>query len=217
MYLSANFRHLKKWLMTEKGMTFYLFGMGFIALASFVFTIGIFSQWRALKSFSAGDDGRNFGRAVLKTNFGDIEIALRNRSSNAVDKFVTLSITGFYDQTRIHRIVKDFAIQGGDPYSRYLSRVNEWGHGGAGFVFADEIDPDDQMVEGIVALANNGPNTNSSQFFILTKDVTWLNGQHTIIGRVIRGMDVVMAIEKVPVGITGIPVSDVVIGEIILK
>jgi cyclophilin family peptidyl-prolyl cis-trans isomerase len=159
----------------------------------------------------------NATKATLVTNFGEIDIQLNQKSPIGKKKFSQLVSQGYYDGTRIHRIVSDFMIQGGDPLSRNLSQKAEWGHGGPGFTFKDEIDPNDKMFSGTVGLVNNGPDSNGSQFFILTKDASWLSGQHTVLGKVVKGMAVVEAISRVDVGVTGLPNQDVIIYKILLK
>lgn len=148
---------------------------------------------------------------------GDIKIRFRNDSPKAVENFIKLSNQEFYDHTRFHRIVKDFMIEGGDPLSKFDSTRAQWGKGGPGYTFPDEIHGDDLMVRGVVAMANDGPSTNGSQFFILTKDADWLNGQHTIFADVVAGMDVVDNIASLPTGPTGIPLDDIEIESIELN
>jgi peptidylprolyl isomerase len=128
-----------------------------------------------------------------------------------------LALDGFYDGTRFHRLINDFMIQGGDPLSRDETRKSEWGHGGPGYTFADEIDLNRKMTAGTVAFANSGPNTNGSQFFILTKDADWLNGQHTVLGKVVRGMEVAETISKISAGVTGVPNQDIILRRITFK
>jgi cyclophilin family peptidyl-prolyl cis-trans isomerase len=122
--------------------------------------------------------------ATLTTNLGAIGIELFDGDApKTVQNFVKLSRDGFYDGVVFHRVIPDFMIQGGDPTGT--------GMGGPGYTFADE--PNDRRVErGALAMANSGPNTNGSQFFIVTADACpWLDGLHTVFGRVTSGMDVV--------------------------
>lgn len=137
-------------------------------------------------------------RAVMKTNFGDITLELFPKDApKTVENFVKLARTGFYDGTKFHRVIKGFMIQGGDP----LSRDDDWsddGTGGPGYQFEDEINRH-KLVRGVLAMANAGPNTNGSQFFIVTAEATpWLDGKHTAFGRVVAGMESVDKIENVP-------------------
>lgn len=126
--------------------------------------------------------------AILRTEKGDIEIELfAERAPITVNNFIFLAKQGYYDKTTFHRVIPDFVAQGGDPTGT--------GAGGPGYRFEDEIDPhlsfDD---EGYLAMANSGPNTNGSQFFITYAPLPHLNGLHTIFGKVVGGMEVVRAL-----------------------
>jgi cyclophilin family peptidyl-prolyl cis-trans isomerase len=150
-------------------------------------------------------------KAVLRTNFGDIELELFERDApKTVANFLNLAKIGFYANTKFHRVIPNFMIQGGDPNSK----DNNWsddGFGGPGYTFGDEINAH-KLVRGVIAMANAGPNTNGSQFFIVTASETpWLDGKHTAFGRVVNGMDVVMKIEKLPRNQNDHPTEDVVI------
>ena len=159
---------------------------------------------------------KRYRGAIIKTNFGEIEIAFNQKTPKAVNNFIKLSASRFYDQTRFHRVVKNLLIQGGDPLTADRSLVGDWGHGGPGYFFPDEIYPDDQMVQGTVAMANNGSDTNGSQFFILTNSAAWLNGHHTIFARVTRGIETVLRIAEIPTSITDIPVQEVVLTQVVV-
>ncbi len=155
--------------------------------------------------------------AILKTNFGDIELELFNMDApNTVDNFIKLSEKDFYNDTKFHRVIKGFMIQAGDPNSR----DNNWdddGTGGPGYTFKDEFNKH-KLVKGVLAMANAGPDTNGSQFFIVTADATpWLDGKHTAFGKVINGMEVVSKIESVQVNERDHPTQDVIIQKIIIK
>lgn len=129
--------------------------------------------------------------ATLTTNHGAIEVELFDADApRTVANFVRLSRDGFYDGVIFHRVIANFMIQGGDPTGT--------GSGGPGYQFDDE--PNAHRVErGVLAMANAGPNTNGSQFFIVTAEACpWLDGLHTVFGRVSSGMDVVDAIERTP-------------------
>lgn len=156
--------------------------------------------------------------AIIKTNFGDIEVALfRDQAPNTVLNFQKLAETGFYANTKFHRVIKDFMIQGGDPLSKDDKEMAQWGTGGPGYTFADEINAQ-KIVRGVLAMANAGPNTNGSQFFIVTAEATpWLDGRHTVFGRVVRGMDVVDKISLVEVMQNDIPTSPVIVLGVELK
>jgi cyclophilin family peptidyl-prolyl cis-trans isomerase len=131
--------------------------------------------------------------ATIKTNHGTIELELFDDDApKTVDNFTKLAKDGFYDGVVFHRVIPDFMIQGGDPTGT--------GSGGPGYQFEDE--PNQHGVErGVLAMANAGPNTNGSQFFIVTAEATpWLDGKHTVFGRVTSGMDVVDDISNVQTG-----------------
>ena len=129
-------------------------------------------------------------RATLHTNHGSIELELYPADApKTVDNFVKLAKDGFYDGVVFHRVIPDFMIQGGDPTGT--------GAGGPGYQFEDEFN-DHKVVRGALAMANAGPNTNGSQFFIVTTEsASWLDGKHTVFGRVTSGMEVVDAISEV--------------------
>jgi peptidyl-prolyl cis-trans isomerase B (cyclophilin B) len=129
--------------------------------------------------------------ATMQTNHGAIRIELYpEHAPKTVANFEELARKGFYDGGTFHRVIEDFMIQGGCPRGD--------GTGGPGYTFEDE--PNDLSVErGALAMANAGPSTNGSQFFIVTADACpWLDGKHTVFGRVVEGMDVVDAISRLP-------------------
>ena len=142
--------------------------------------------------------------ATLHTNHGAIELELHDDDSpKTVENFRKLAADGFYDGVIFHRVIPDFMIQGGDPTGT--------GTGGPGYQFEDEFN-DHPVARGALAMANAGPNTNGSQFFIVTADACpWLDGKHTVFGRVTNGMDVVDTISKVQTGAGDRPREDVVI------
>jgi len=127
--------------------------------------------------------------ATMQTNHGTIEIELfADDAPKTVENFVKLSRDGFYDGVIFHRVIPDFMIQGGDPTGT--------GTGGPGYQFEDEFN-DRRVERGALAMANAGPNTNGSQFFIVTADACpWLDGKHTVFGRVTSGMEVVDSISQ---------------------
>jgi peptidyl-prolyl cis-trans isomerase B (cyclophilin B) len=128
--------------------------------------------------------------ATLHTNQGDIAVELFDDDApKTVENFTKLARDGFYDGVIFHRVIPDFMIQGGDPTGT--------GTGGPGYQFEDEINPN-KVVRGALAMANAGPDTNGSQFFIVTTEAApWLDGKHTVFGKVTSGMDVVDAISAV--------------------
>jgi peptidyl-prolyl cis-trans isomerase B (cyclophilin B) len=126
--------------------------------------------------------------ATINTTEGAITLELFDEDApKTVQNFKKLASDGFYDGVIFHRVIKDFMIQGGDPTGT--------GSGGPGYTFEDEIN-DHKVERGALAMANAGPNTNGSQFFIVTvSEAPWLDGKHTVFGRVTGGMDVVDRIE----------------------
>jgi peptidyl-prolyl cis-trans isomerase B (cyclophilin B) len=143
-------------------------------------------------------------QATLHTNHGPIALELFDQDApKTVDNFTRLSREGFYDGLTFHRVIPDFMIQGGCPEGT--------GAGGPGYEFEDEIN-EHRIVRGALAMANRGPDTNGSQFFILTRDeASWLDGKHTVFGRVADGMETVDAIEGVETGANDRPVTPVTI------
>jgi peptidyl-prolyl cis-trans isomerase B (cyclophilin B) len=143
-------------------------------------------------------------QATMHTNHGAIELELFDDDApKTVDNFVKLSKDGYYDGLIFHRVIRDFMIQGGCPQGT--------GTGGPGYEFEDEIN-DNKIVRGALAMANAGPNTNGSQFFIVTTDAApWLDGKHTVFGRVASGMEAVDSIEGTKTGAQDRPVEDAVI------
>jgi cyclophilin family peptidyl-prolyl cis-trans isomerase len=145
--------------------------------------------------------------ATLHTNHGQIELEFFDGDApNTVENFRKLAGDGFYDGVIFHRVIPDFMIQGGDPTGT--------GSGGPGYTFEDEFNSN-PVARGALAMANSGPNTNGSQFFIVTADACpWLDGKHTVFGRVTNGMDVVDVISQVETGAADRPREDVVIERI---
>src|SRR5438874_7673759 len=129
--------------------------------------------------------------ATLHTNHGAIEVELfEGEAPKTVENFRKLAEDGFYDGVIFHRIIPDFMIQGGDPTGT--------GSGGPGYSFEDEFN-EHKVERGALAMANAGPNTNGSQFFIVTADACpWLDGKHTVFGKVMNGMDTVDTISGLP-------------------
>src|ERR687886_1597471 len=149
-------------------------------------------------------------QATLHTNHGAIALELFDEDApKTVDNFVKLSQDGFYDGITFHRVIQDFMIQGGDPRGD--------GTGGPGYQFEDEPN-DHKVVRGALAMANAGPNTNGSQFFIVTtEEAPWLDGKHTVFGEVRGGMDVVDRIGTTQTDARDKPVDDIKIQTIDLE
>lgn len=148
--------------------------------------------------------------AKFETNQGNFDIELFAKDApKTVNNFVFLAKDGFYDGLTFHRVIKDFMIQGGDPKGD--------GTGDPGYKFEDEINSH-KLVQGVLAMANSGTNTNGSQFFIVTKDKTdWLDGKHTAFGQVVSGLDNVMKIQDVETGENDKPKSPVTITKITIE
>ncbi len=128
--------------------------------------------------------------AILKTDLGDIEVTLfADKAPNTVNNFVFLAREGYYDNTIFHRVIQDFMAQAGDPTGT--------GRGGPGYSFRDEFGAGLKHDKpGILSMANAGPNTNGSQFFITHVPTPWLDGKHAIFGEVTNGLDVLFAIPE---------------------
>ena len=154
-------------------------------------------------------------KAVIKTNLGDITLELFSSDAPVtVANFAKLSREGFYEGVKFHRVIKDFMIQGGDPLTKNDAQKELWGTGGPGYKFKDEIYAGNRNLSGTIAMANAGPDTNGSQFFINTKDNNYLNQKHTVFGKVTEGLEVVQAIGNTPVDESDCPVEPVVINSI---
>ena len=150
--------------------------------------------------------------AVFDTNMGEFEIELfEDKTPITTKNFIDLAQEGFYDGVIFHRIIDGFMIQGGDPPGT--------GMGGPGYTIEDEFTPElTHESEGILSMANTGrPHTGGSQFFITLAATPWLDGHHTVFGKVIKGMEVVREIGHVKTGPQDRPVHDVVINKITIK
>ena len=164
--------------------------------------------------------------ATLKTSMGDIVVLLfEDKAPKTVENFVGLATgtkewmdpkTGervkrpLYNGTIFHRVIPNFMIQAGDPLGN--------GTGGPGYRFADEFNPDlKHSKPGIVSMANAGPNTNGSQFFITEQATPWLDGRHSVFGEVVKGEEVVHAIAAVPRNPRDRPLKDVVLNEVVIS
>jgi peptidyl-prolyl cis-trans isomerase B (cyclophilin B) len=148
--------------------------------------------------------------ATLHTNHGPVEIEFFDADApKTVENFRKLSADGFYDGLTFHRVIPEFMIQGGDPEGT--------GTGGPGYEFEDEINPH-KIVRGALAMANAGPNTNGSQFFLVTvEEAPWLDGKHTVFGQVTGGMDAIDAIEALPTDGRDRPTEPAVIERVELR
>jgi len=155
---------------------------------------------------------------TLVTNKGNIEIELSaDVTPNTVENFLTLAGKDFYDGTKFHRVIEGFMIQGGDPLSKDDTKMMYWGTGDPGYKFNDEITAVNKNDRGTISMANSGPNTNGSQFFINLVDNNFLDTKHTVFGKVVSGMDVVDAIGIVPTGQSDRPIDPVIITDIVVQ
>lgn len=153
--------------------------------------------------------------AIIQTNFGEIKLELFSSDApKTVENFVNLVKEGFYDGTKFHRVIKNFMIQGGDPFTKDNSLKDRWGSGGPGYAFADEIHLNNHNVIGTISMANAGPNTNGSQFFINTNDNDFLDTKHTVFGKITDGLNIVRKIENVATEGPDRPIDDVIIESI---
>src|SRR5919198_2729504 len=148
--------------------------------------------------------------ATMQTNHGTIELELFDDDApKTVENFTKLARDGFYDGVIFHRVIQDFMIQGGDPTGT--------GSGGPGYQFEDEFN-DHRVERGALAMANAGPDTNGSQFFIVTAEACpWLDGKHTVFGRVTDGMDVVDEISRAEKDARDRPRDEVVIESVVIS
>ena len=149
--------------------------------------------------------------AIIKTSEGEMVLEFwPDVAPKTVENFKKLARESFYDGTAFHRIVKGFMIQGGDPLGK--------GFGGPGYKFADEFHPKARHDRaGILSMANSGPNTNGSQFFITLGPTPHLDNRHTVFGEVVDGLDVVKKIGKVRTGAQDRPATDVVINTVTIE
>jgi peptidyl-prolyl cis-trans isomerase B (cyclophilin B) len=149
-------------------------------------------------------------QATMHTSEGPIVLELFDEDApKTVANFTQLASQGFYDGLIFHRVIRDFMIQGGDPEGT--------GTGGPGYTFEDEINQH-RIVRGTLAMANSGPNTNGSQFFLVTAEETpWLDGKHTAFGRVVDGLDVLDRIEAIPTDGRDRPTTPVTIERVELQ
>lgn len=161
---------------------------------------------------------KNIMSATLHTSMGDITIEFfPAQAPNTVANFIKLAQQGFYDGTKFHRVIKGFMIQGGDPLTKDDSKMALWGTGGPGYTFPDEIGPNNDNAMGTIAMANSGPNTNGSQFFINAVNNPSLNSGYTVFGKVTAGLSVVESINSVPTDSSDRPLTPVVLQSITLQ
>lgn len=175
----------------------------------------------ARETVIAGTEERLYsdgGSAVFTTNYGQFTVELDQANApKTTANFVKLASAGFYNGQRFHRVIEGFMIQGGDPLSKDQTKRAFWGTGGPGYSFADEFGPGLSNVTGTISMANSGPNTNGSQFFINVTDNLHLDKRHAVFGKVTAGMDVVMKISQVETAPNSQPTEDVVIETVEIK
>ena len=169
------------------------------------------------KIINTKDD--NTMKATIHTSKGDITVALSPETApKTVENFTKLAKDKFYDGIKFHRVIEGFMIQAGDPLTKDDSKKDYWGTGGPGYKFADELSGKETYPQGTLAMANAGPNTNGSQFFIVTASPeAQLPPSYTVFGHVVDGMDVALAIEKVATEGSDRPVDAITIKNITLQ
>jgi cyclophilin family peptidyl-prolyl cis-trans isomerase len=161
---------------------------------------------------------KKYTGAVITTNKGTIEFIFGDKTPVTVANFEKLASSQYYDGVRFHRVIKNFMIQTGDPLSKDKANIQSWGTGGPGYTFKDELRGDEQYTLGTVAMANAGPNTNGSQFFIVTAQPgVPLPPNYTVFGKVTKGIETALAIQEVQTGANDRPVDDVIIQKIELR
>ena len=169
-------------------------------------------------STSTAQNPEKITSATITTNQGTIEVIFEPTAPMTVENFAKLAQSGFYDGTRFHRVIKDFMIQGGDPLSKDLANKDRWGTGGPGYKFNDELSGSEQYVLGTLAMANAGPNTNGSQFFIVTADPGYpLPPNYTVFGRVTKGLETALKIQNVQTDGADRPLQDVIIESVTIQ
>jgi cyclophilin family peptidyl-prolyl cis-trans isomerase len=160
-------------------------------------------------------EDKKYTNATITTNKGVIEFAFGDKTPATVKNFTTLSASHFYNGVRFHRVIKDFMIQTGDPLSKDKANEAAWGTGGPGYKFNDELAGNEKYTLGTIAMANSGPNTNGSQFFIVTANPgVNLPPSYTVFGKVTKGIEIAEAIQKVKTDSSDRPTDDVIIEKI---
>lgn len=194
------------WLKFWHRVDFWIYAVCLLAIVAYPFVPAKYLG----SSSNTGATAKATDKAVLHTSMGDIEIGFyKNDAPKTVLNFEKLTKQGFYNNLTWHRVIKGFMIQTGDP--------NGDGTGGPGYKFNDEINSH-KIVPGTVAMANSGPNTNGSQFFIVTDQAQpSLDGKYTAFGYVVKGMEVVKLIGEAPTDKSDKPLSDITINSVELK
>ncbi|MBU1974455.1 MAG: peptidylprolyl isomerase [Nanoarchaeota archaeon] len=156
-------------------------------------------------------------KAVFETSMGEFEIELFTEEMPiTTENFIKLAKEGFYDGTKFHRVIAGFMIQGGDPLSKEESKKSMWGTGDPGYKIKDEFG-EVGNVKGTIAMANAGPNTGGSQFFINVVNNNFLDDKHPVFGKVVSGMNIVENIAKVAKDSQDKPLEDVIVEKVTIK
>jgi peptidylprolyl isomerase len=154
--------------------------------------------------------GNGNTRVLLQTSIGDVELEIFSKDMPiTAGNFEKLVKEGFYDGILFHRVIDGFMIQGGDPLTKDSSKQRLWGTGGPGYSIKDEFGQNNRNDRGTISMANAGPNTGGSQFFINLVNNNFLDTKHPVFGKVIKGMEIVDAIAKVQTDERDIPIKDV--------
>lgn len=172
----------------------------------------VFSDIGNDNASAKGKAGKNMNRtAVFETNMGTFEVELfEDKAPNTAKNFIELAEKGFYNGLIFHRVIDGFMIQGGDPQGN--------GTGGPGYTIKDEFHKDlKHDSEGILSMANAGPDTGGSQFFITLDKTPWLDGHHAVFGKVVKGMDIVKKIGKVDTDFRDRPLKQVIMEKVTIK
>ena len=156
--------------------------------------------------------GNSMTTATFETSLGTFKIELFTEEMPLTTKnFIDLAEKGFYNGQRFHRVIENFMIQGGDPLTKNESMQQFWGTGGPGYKIEDEFSDEFSNLRGTLAMANSGPNTGGSQFFINVADNIYLDSKHPVFGKVVVGMEIVEAISKVEADEQDRPIEEVVV------
>jgi cyclophilin family peptidyl-prolyl cis-trans isomerase len=154
-------------------------------------------------------------KATIETNKGTMEFELYDQAPITIQNFKKLANEGFYDGVRFHRVIKDFMIQTGDPLSKEVSNRDRWGTGSPGYTIKDEFSPNlKHDKKGILSMANSGPNTGGSQFFITLVPTPWLDNHHSVFGHLISGEEILDNIGSIQTNQQDQPIEDIIISKI---
>ena len=195
--------------------------IGIVALALVILLIAFgYNKWNdsrdikedVTEELEDNSEEKNMTTATFKTNKGEFQLELfTEQAPKTTENFIKLANDGFYDGTKFHRIIPDFMIQGGDPLTKDDSKQALWGTGDPGYKFEDEFGEGLSNITGTISMANSGPNTNGSQFFINVGDNTFLDGKHAVFGKISNGMELVLELSKVETEDPDRPIDPVII------